>query len=94
MLETTAGYKVKTGLEFLESVILDVLREAKDNGELPLNAGKITRRSGIPFEHETGPGAPYYVITRGLLLLLESKCDAERPAGRGWQIAPQGAARE
>ncbi len=82
--------KRKLGLEFLESLILDVLREARH----PLNAGEISRRAGIPFDHETGSGAPYYNITRGLLLLLESKHDVERPAGRGWQITPQGAARE
>ncbi len=82
--------KRKLGLEFLESLILDVLREARH----PLNAGKISRRAGIPFDHETGSGAPYYDITRGLLLFLESKDDVERPDGRRWQITSQGAARE
>ena len=80
--------KRELGLEFLESVILDVLREAKHNGGPPLNAGEISRRARIPFEHETGPGAPYYELTRGLLLLLEYKLDVERPDGRGWQITP------
>ena len=88
--------KRKLGLEFLELVILDVLREAKHDGEPPLNAGKITERAGIPFEFEykTGDGTAYYRLTRGLLLFLEYKRDVERPAGREWQITPQGAARE
>lgn len=87
--------KTQQGLEYLEDVILDVLRKAENYGESPLNAGEITRRAGIPFEHETGSGAPYYDITRGILLFLESKGDVERPAGkRTWQITPQGASRE
>ncbi len=44
--------KRKLGLEFLESVILDVLRKTKHNGVPPLDAGKITRRAGIPFKFE------------------------------------------
>ena len=87
--------KTQLGLGYLEGVILDVLREAEARGELPLNAGEITRRADIPFEHETGPGAPYYDLTRGLLLLLESKGDVEHPVGeRTWQITAQGANRE
>ena len=84
--------KRKLGLEFLESLILDVLRKAKHNGEPPLNAGKITRRAGIPFEFEykTEDGQAYYRLTRWLLLLLEYKHDVERPDGRRWQITPQG----
>ena len=88
--------KRKLGLEFLKLVILDVLRETKHNGEPPLNAGEITRRAGIPFEfeYETGDGSAYYRLTRWLLVFLEYKRDVERPAGRKWQITPQGAARE
>ena len=44
--------KRKLGLKFLESVILDVLRKTKHNGVPPLDAGKITRRAGIPFKFE------------------------------------------
>ena len=88
--------KRELGLEFLESLILDVLRKAKDNGEPPLDAGKITERAGIPFEfeYETGDGSAYYRLTRWLLYFLEYKRDVERPDGRRWQITPQGAARE
>ena len=95
-IEQDTRLKRKLGLEFLESVILDVLCEAKHNGEPPLNAGEITRRAGIPFEfeYETGDGSAYYRLTRWLLVFLEYKRDVERPAGREWQITPQGAARE
>ena len=88
--------KRKLGLEFLESLILDILRKAKDNGEPPLDAGEITRRAGIPFEFEykTEDGQAYYRLTRWLLLFLKDKRDVERPDGRRWQITPQGAARQ
>lgn len=36
----------------------------------------------------------YNRLTRWLLVFLEYKRDVERPAGREWQITPQGAARE
>ena len=36
--------KTQQGLEYLEDVILDVLRKAENYGESPLNAGEITRR--------------------------------------------------
>ena len=96
LIEQDRTLKRKLGLEFLELVILDVLREAKHNGEPPLDAGKITRRAGIPFkfEYETEDGQAYYRLTRWLLLFLEYKHDVERPDGRRWQITPQGAARE
>ena len=42
LIEQDRTLKIKQGLEFLESVILDVLREAKHNGEPPLDAGEIT----------------------------------------------------
>ena len=88
--------KRELGLEFLESLILDVLRKAKDNGEPPMDAGKITRCASIPFEFEDEieDGQRYYRLTRWLLFFLEYKCDVERPDGRRWQITPQGAARE
>lgn len=54
--------KTQRGLEYLEDVILDVLRKAENYGKSPLNAGDITRCAGIPFEHETGSGAPYKAI--------------------------------
>ena len=96
MSETTAEDQVKKGLEFLESVILDVLRESKHNGESPLDAGEITRRAGIPFkfEYETGDGKAYYRLTRWLLYFLEYKDDVWRPDGRTWEITPQGESRE
>ena len=92
LIEQDRTLKIKQGLEFLESVILDVLREAKHNGEPPLDAGEITCRAGIPFkfEYETGDGQAYYRLTRWLLLFLEYKHDVERPDGRTWQITSQG----
>ena len=78
-------------MKFLESVILNVLREAKHNGEPPLNAGEITRRANFPLEPG---GEQFYRLARGLLFFLESKHDVERPAGKGWHITPQGATQE
>ena len=96
LIEQDRTLKIKQGLEFLESVILDVLREDKHNGEPPLDAGEITRRAGIPFkfEYETGDGQAYYRLTRWLLLFLEYKHDVECPDGRTWQITSQRASRD
>lgn len=91
MSEETAEYRVKNrsdtqnAIEILEKVILDILRKAEDSGESPLDAGEISRRAGIPFKHETGKGAPYYRIARGVLMELQGKGDVKCPTGK-WEI--------
>lgn len=82
------------GVELLEEAILAVLLEARSSGESPLNAGDISRRLNIPFNHEKGSASPYYYIALGILHFLVSKGTVERPEGKQtWQITEQEMAR-
>ena len=83
----------KTSITLLEEAILDALLAAKQSGTPFLDAGKISRQLGIPYEHEKGSGAPYYYIALGILHFLVSKGDVERSSNGQWGISEQGAAR-
>ena len=83
----TYKQEARTGLFHLKEAVLDILLEAKNEGNSYRQPGAIRERSGIPKIEE--PHAHSNTLIYGVLLHLGAEKRVEYKKGYGWRITEQ-----
>ena len=74
------------GLKLLEEAVIQVLLDARENGEHVIGATEIARRAGIPVEQK-GPVFSGAIGTGILCRLLEQgHVEQSKDGKRGWKL--------
>ena len=74
------------GLKHLEHAVIQVLLDARENGEHVVGATEISRRAGIPVKQK-GPVYGAAIVTGVLVRLLEQgRVEQSKGGKRGWRL--------